>query len=191
MQRSRTFASLSVATVTLSMLFLASACEISMCDDGPSNLTVESTATCEPTGTPPESRIASAGAERRDDGTLVVTWTSRGLECGTRADDLKIAGDCNWTGWAFTVEIPPTLAVVGVIDLATHADVLGTMTVMHDGSGGTKATINGEPIFVGQIELTQIDEGCVSGVLHTFGTGDPDPVFGGPELNGSFMAPTC
>lgn len=66
------------------------------------------------------------------------------------------------------------------------------MTVMQDmGIGGHKETIDQKPFFIGQIELTQISDGCVSGVLHAFSVSEPDPAVSVPELNGAFIAPTC
>jgi len=186
------FALLAATAVALGALLLGIACDgPPQCTDDPSNLTPESTATCETLAAPADPQIFSAGAEQLGDGTLVLTWTSRGLECGVRADNVEIGGNCNWSGWVYTVEIPPELAVVGVIDLAAYPEVRGTMTVMHDGSGGVKETIDDEPLFVGQLELTQIAGGCVSGILQAFVAGEPDPTFGGPALSGGFVAPTC
>jgi len=160
------------------------------CTDDPSNLTPENTATCEKLTVSADPQIVSAGAEPLGDGRLVLTWTSRGLECGARADNVEIGGNCNWTGWVYTVELPPPLAVVGLIDLAAHPEVRGTLAVMQDGSGGLMGTIGDEPFFVGQLELTQIDEGCVSGVLHSFVPGESESL-GVPALSGGFVAPTC
>jgi hypothetical protein len=175
----------------LGILLSLPACDVPECIDGPSNLTPESTATCDPSATPTESAIVSAGAEWLENGSLVLTLTSWGLECGTRAADVKYSDDCNRTGWIFTMEIPSRLAAPGMIDMAAHPEIRGTMTVMDRGDGGTRGSIGDYPFFVGQLELVQLDDGCVGGVLHGFGTGDPDPTLGGPELDGSFVAPTC
>jgi hypothetical protein len=173
-----------------SVLSLA-ACDVPECIDGPSNLTPENTASCEPSATPVESAIVSSGAEWLDDGGLVLTLTSWGLECGTRAYDVQFNDDCDTKGWIFTLEIPAELAVPGVLVMAEHPEILGSMTVIDGGDGGSTGSIGDLPFFVGQLELAQVDEGCVGGVLHGFGTGSPDPTLGGPELEGSFVAPAC
>lgn len=167
------------------------ACDLPECIDGPSNLTPEAVAECAapPAGTSPEDQIVSAGAELRDDGTLVLTWSSFGLQCGTSADEVPFPEDCQARGWAISAEIPPELAVPGVIDPSEH-ELQGSFTVIHDGDGGSSGP-NQERWYVGTIELVSVSEACVTGVLHGFGTGDPDPVLGGPELDGSFVAPRC
>jgi len=169
------------------------ACDPPECIDGPSNLTPEAVAECAdpPDGTSPETQIVSAGAQAKDDGTLVLTWSSWGLSCGTTADEVDIPGDCETTGWVITAEIPPALAVPGIIDLADHPDLRGSVTVVHGGDGGSFGNDGREQLFVGTIELVAIGEACVTGVLHGFGTGDPDATLGGPELDGSFVAPRC
>ena len=98
---------------------------------------------------------------------------------------------CERTGWALTAIIPPELVAPGTIDLAAHPEVAGGLTAMHGLDGISTGTIAGEPFLVGTIELTQVDEGCVSGVLTGFGSGLADPTLGGPELDGGFIAPTC
>lgn len=160
------------------------------CPEGPSNLTPESTATCEPPTVSADPEIFSAGAEQLGDGTLVLTWTSLGLECGVRAGDVEIGGNCERIGWVYTVEIPPSLAAVGSIDLAAHPEIRGTLAVMQEGLSGVMETIGDEPFFVGQLELTRIHAGCVSGVLHSFVHGDSDSL-DVPVLSGGFTAPTC
>ncbi len=169
------------------------ACDLPECIDGPSNLTPEAVAECvaPPAGTDPIAELKSAGATLRGDGTLVLTWSSFGLQCGTSAEQVPYPEDCHAKGWALTAEIPPELAVAGIIELAEHPEVLGSMTVMTKNAGGSSGSHDGEPFFVGSIELVDVGEACVSGVLHGFGTGNPDPTLGGPELEGSFMAPRC
>ena len=168
------------------------ACDIPECIDGPSNLTPEAVAECAPppAGTSPEDEIVSAGAETREDGTLVLTWSSFGLQCGTSADEVPFPEDCYTRGWAITAEIPAELAVPGVIDLAEHPELQGSFTVIHDGDG-VSSRPNPEQWYVGAIELVAVNDACVTGVLHGFGSGNPDPVLGGPELDGSFVAPRC
>lgn len=180
-------------TFTTGLLLGLASCDIPECIDGPSNLTPESTASCAapPEGTTPESAIDSAGAELRDDGTLVLTLSSISLECGTEAKDVGLPDDCEMDGWVFTLEIPPELAVPGEISLIDHPEILGTMTVLAGSDGGQTGTIGDEPFFVGKLELTDVGDGCVTGVLRSFGTGNPDPTLGGPELDGSFVAPRC
>jgi hypothetical protein len=179
----------------LSFTFIAAgllgACDHPECIDGPSNLNPLSTATCESPEAPIDPQIFSAGAEKLEDGRLALTFSSFGLECGTHADDIDFTGDCERTGWALTAIIPPELVAPGTIDLAAHPEVAGGLTAMHGGDGLSTGTIAGEPFLVGTIELTQVDEGCVSGVLTGFGSGLADPTLGGPELAGGFIAPTC
>lgn len=170
---------------------LGLACDIPECIDGPSNLTPEATATCESPASPLESEIVSAGAQWRDDGSLVLSWTSWGLECGVVAQDVDPIDECEQHGWIFTVEIPPELAVAGVITMSQHPEVLGSMTVIHGGDAGSTGSIGDEPFFVGALELESVHEGCVSGTLIGFGTGNSDPTLGGPQLDGGFVAPTC
>jgi hypothetical protein len=167
------------------------ACDQPECIDGPSNLTPKAVAACAdpPAGTSPEDGIRSASAVLRDDGTLVLTWSSFGLQCGTVAEDVPFPEDCLTRGWAITVEVPPELAVPGVIDLSEH-QLEGSFTVIHDGDA-VSSRPNPERWYVGTIELVAVSEACVTGVLHGFGTGDPDPELGGPELDGSFVAPRC
>jgi hypothetical protein len=171
-------------------LSLALACDPPQCIDGPAQSPVD-TAACEAPPVAADPQVAVAHAEWLETGGLVITWTSFGLECGTRAADVELTGDCERTGWVFTVEIPPELAVAGTIDLDAHPEVLGTMTVMDGGNGGKTGTIGDEPFFTGHLELTQVAAGCVTGVLHGFGSGIADPSLGGPELSGGFLAPTC
>ncbi|MBL4688003.1 MAG: hypothetical protein JKY37_25655 [Nannocystaceae bacterium] len=169
------------------------ACDTAECIDGPSNLTAEATAQCvaPPKDIPQEPSIHSASAELLEDGTLVLTWSSLGLSCGTRAHDVPFPEDCDTTGWAITAEIPAELVEVGVIDLASHGEVRGSITALAGGDAGAAGSYGSEPFLAGSIELLNIDESCISGVLHGFGTGSPDPTLGGPELNGSFIAPRC
>lgn len=169
------------------------ACDVPECIDGPSNLTPEAVAECvaPPEGTEPEADIVSASARVRGDGTMVLTWSSRGLTCGVTAPELAFPSDCQSTGWTMTAEIPPALAVEGLIELSEHPEVIGSISVTSGQDGIGRGTIGDEPFFVGAIELIGVGESCVTGVLHGFGTGDPDPVLGGPELEGSFMAPRC
>lgn len=184
----RTFALHLLAAACGSLLALA--CDPPQCIESPATTPLD-LAACE---TPPvavDPQIAGAYAEWLENGDLVITWTSLGLECGTRAENVEIGLDCERTGWVFTVEIPAALAVAGTIDMDAHPEVIGTMTVMGPSGSGKTGTIGDEPFFTGQLELTQLDPGCVTGVLHGFGSGIPDPTLGGPELNGGFLAPTC
>jgi hypothetical protein len=169
------------------------ACDFPECIDGPSNLTPESTAACAapPEGSSPETEITNAGAELRDDGTLVLTLSSMGLECGTEASDIPPPEDCAMDAWVFTLEIPPELVAVGVLELSDYPEILGSSTVISGLDGGSSGSIGDEPYFVGQVELTDINDGCVTGVVHGFGTGSFDSNLGGPELDGSFVAPRC
>ncbi|PCC68597.1 hypothetical protein SAMN02745121_05271 [Nannocystis exedens] len=171
-------------------LSLALACDPPQCIDGPAQTPLD-TAACAAPPVAADPQIAVAHAEWLGSGDLVITWTSFGLECGTRALDVPLTDDCERTGWVFTVEIPAALAVAGTIDLDAHPEVIGTMTVMDGGSGGQTGTIGDEPFFTGQLELTGVAADCVTGVLHGFGSGIADPTLGGPELNGGFSAPTC
>jgi hypothetical protein len=181
-----------LATLSSGLLgALLGACDIPECIDGPSNLTPENTATCETPVALPEPHVVSAGAELLDDGRLILTWSSFGMECGTRATDVDISADCPRTGWTITAEIPAELVAPGTIDLAAHPEVLGSLTALHGFDGGSTGSLAGEPFLVGEIELTQISESCVSGVLRSFGSGSADPTLGGPELDGGFVAPTC
>src|SRR5690606_25229537 len=111
--------SISIPTsgAALGLLLGLASCDLPECIQGPSNLTPETTAACAapPEDTTPEAAIQSAGAELRDDGTLVLTLSSMGLACGTEALDIAPPDDCRIDGWAFTIEIPPELAVPGVI----------------------------------------------------------------------------
>jgi hypothetical protein len=174
-------------------LGLLASCDLPECIDSPSNLTPEATATCAapPEGTTPESEIYSAGAQLRNDGTLVLTFSSMGLACGTEAADVWIPDDCRMSSWTFTIEIPPELAVPGELTLSDHPEIGGSMTVVHGFDGGQVGNSGAQPFFVGQLELTNIGDGCVTGVLRSFGTGNPDSTLGGPELDGSFVAPRC
>jgi hypothetical protein len=174
------------------LLGLAS-CDAPECIDGPSNLTPEAVASCAaaPEGTAPETAIKSAGAELRDDGTLILTLSSLGLGCGTRAYDVPFPEDCTIDGWVFTLEIPPELAVPGVIILTDHPEILSSTTVLSGFDAARYDTSLPERFMVGELELISIGDGCVTGVLRSFGTGNPDPTLGGPELDGSFVAPRC
>jgi hypothetical protein len=169
------------------------ACDPPECIDGPSNLTPKAVAKCvaPPAGTSPEDEIVSAGAELRNDGTLALTWSSQGLECGTSADEVEYPEDCQTSAWTITVEIPPELAVPGVIDLADHPEVLGSFVVIRPLAGVSWNSGLPERRLVGSLELVSVGEACVTGVLHGFGSGEPDPTLGGPELDGSFVAPRC
>lgn len=169
------------------------ACDPPECIDGPSNLTPAAVAECvaPPAGTSPEDEIVSAGAELRGDGTLVLTWSSQGLQCGTSAEEVEPPEDCTMTAWTITAEIPPELAVPGVIDFADHPELRGTFTVLHQGDAGSWGVDGLERFFVGSLELVTVGDACVTGVLHGFGSGEPDPTLGGPELEGSFVAPRC
>ncbi|HLT38447.1 MAG TPA: hypothetical protein VK034_19305 [Enhygromyxa sp.] len=186
--------SISILTsgAALGLLLGLTSCDLPECIQGPSNLTPEATASCAapPNNITPESAIHSAGAELRNDGTLVVTLSSMGLACGTEAAEVLVPDDCWLDGWVFTLEIPPELAVPGVISLAEHPEVRGTMMVA-DGFNGGQVGTSGEPFFVGELELTDVGDGCITGILRSFGTGNPDPTLGGPELDGSFVAPRC
>lgn len=175
----------------LGTLLSLGACDFPECIDGPSNLIPENTESCESNPTPAESEIVSSGAELLDDGGLILTLTSWGMECGTQAYDVQPSDECDRVGWIFTIEIPPELVVAGMLDMTAHPEILGSMTVLNGGDGGSTGSIGDEPFFVGQLELVQIGDGCITGVLHGFGTGSPDPTLGGPELDGSFVAPTC
>ncbi len=170
------------------------ACDVPECIDGPSNLTPEATAECvaPPENTEPETDIVSASAQIRGDGTMVLTWSSRGLACGVTALEVPFPGDCQITGWTMTAEIPAELAVEGLIELSEHPEIIGSLSTTSGQDGIARKTYDEtQPFFVGAIELVNVGESCVTGVLHGFGTGDPDPVLGGPELDGSFVAPRC
>ncbi len=186
MTRSSMTRLLTVAWLGAALLGLA--CDVPECIEGPSNLTPETTAACETPSSPLESEIVSASAQWRDDGSLVLNWSSWGLECGVTFDDIDFLGDCERTGWIITTEIPPELAVPGVLVLAEHPEIVSMLTVMHGGDGGSGLS---EGPYAGAIELEAVGEACVSGTLTGFGTGSPDPTLGGPELDGGFVAPTC
>ncbi len=168
-------------------------CEDIECIDGPSKLTPETTACCAapPEDSTPEPTIKSASTELRNDGTLVLTLSSMGLTCGTEASNVSLPEDCSMHGWVFTIEIPPELAVPGTLVLSDHPEIRGVMTVLAGFDGGQMGSIGDEPFFVGELELSDIGDNCVTGVLRNFGTGSPDPTLGGPELDGSFVAPRC
>lgn len=191
---SRSIFALPLAGTTFGLaLGLLASCDMPECIGGPSNLTPEATASCAapPEGTTPESAIKSAGAELRNDGTLVLTVTSMGLECGIEALDVSIPEDCWMDAWVFTIEIPPELAILGTITLTDHPEIRGSMTVVDGYGAGQAGTSGPETFFVGELELTNIGDGCITGVLRSFGTGNPDPTLGGPQLDGSFIAPRC
>lgn len=184
-----------LASVTCLLLGVAAvvACDMPECIDGPSNLTPEAVAECvpPPAGTSPEDEIVSAGAETLEDGTLAITLSSLGLECGTSAIDVPPPEDCVTDRWAITVEIPPELAVPGVIDFAAHPEIQGSAVVIRPTTGIAWGIGDEDRHFVGSLELTAVGDACVTGVLHGFGSGEPDPTLGGPELHGSFVAPRC
>jgi len=166
------------------------------CVDGPSNLTPDVIAQCDPPpdGAAIEDEIVSAGAETEPDGTLVITWSSFGLECGTSTDDISLwlPDDCWRQGWVLTAEIPAELAYAGsVIEMHEHPEVVGDLAAFSQfGSGGVG--IDGdEPFFTGRLELVALSDACVTGVMTGFGTGSLDVVLGGPELDGAFVAPRC
>jgi hypothetical protein len=169
------------------------ACDMPECIDGPSNLTPEAVAECAapPAGTSPEDEIVSAGAELLDDGNLALTWSSFGLQCGTPAEEVPLPDDCTTVGWAITIELPPELAVPGVIELADHPELWGSFTVIQLNGAASWGTDIVERRFVGSLELVAVGEACITGVLHGFGSGEPDTTLGGPELDGSFVAPRC
>jgi hypothetical protein len=169
-------------------LLLGLACDVPECIEGPSNLTPEATAVCESPSSPLESEIVSASAQWRDDGGLVLSWSSWGLECGVVAGDVDFVDECDRTGWIITTEIPPELAVPGVLVLAEHPEVVSMLTVMKGGDGGGGLS---EGPYAGAIELEVVGDACVSGNLLGFGTGSPDPTLGGPQLDGGFVAPSC
>lgn len=177
----------------LGLVFGLASCDDVECIDGPSNLTPEATACCAapPEDSTPEAAIKSASAELRDDGTLVLTLSSMGLACGTEASDVSLPDDCAMDGWVYTIEIPPELAVPGTLVLTDHPEIRGVMTVLAGFDGGQTGSIGDEPFYVGELELSDVGDSCVTGVLHNFGTGNPDPTLGGPELDGSFVAPRC
>lgn len=175
-----------IAWVGAALLGLA--CDVPECIEGPSNLTPEATAACESPSSPLESEIVSASAQWRDDGTLVLSWSSWGLECGVTTDEIEFIDECERHGWIITTEIPPALAVPGVITLAEHPEVISRMTVIDGGDAGSGI---GEQPFAGSIMLEVIGDACVSGSLVGFGSGSFDPSLGGPELDGGFVAPIC
>ena len=160
------------------------------CIDGPSNLTPEATAACVVPEGASEDQIKSAGAWT-EDGNLVLTFSAVGLGCGEHARDYQPPFDCDLDGWVLSVELPPELAVAGVIDLAEHPELDGALTAFADGDGLSSSSELQDSFFVGEIELVEVGEACVSGVLRGFGTGSLDPRLGGPELDGSFVAPRC
>lgn len=186
------------ASVRMFMVLLlaasaAAACEQPECIDGPSNLTPQAVAPCAapPEGTTPETEIVSASAQFRDDGTLVLTWSSFGLSCGVTAEQVDVPGDCLTKGWAITAELAPELVVPGVVSIADHPELPVTVTVVDGGNGGSYGNSPIERPFTGSIEIVDVGDACVTGVLHGFGSGSPDPTLGGPELDGSFVAPRC
>ena len=160
------------------------------CIDGPSNLTPEATAACVLPDGASEDQINSAGAWM-EGGNLVLTFSAVGLACGEHARDYRPPSDCDLDGWVLSVELPPELAVAGVIDLAEHPELGGALTAFADGDGLSSNSEIQDSFFVGEIELVEVGEGCGSGVLRGFGTGSLDPQLGGPELDGSFVAPRC
>lgn len=168
---------------------LALACDPPQCVDPP--VVPPDTSSCAAPPGAADPQIASAGAQRRDDGVLVLTWSSWPQACGVSADQVDLGVDCERTGWVVTVEVPPELAVPGTIDLDAHPEVLGSMAVFEGGSRGATGSLGGEPFFTGALELTEVAEGCVTGALHGFGTAEPTPSLEGPALAGSFQAPTC
>jgi hypothetical protein len=182
-----------ITVAAIGLLLGMASCDVPECIDGPSNLTPEATAACAapPEGSTPEPEIDNAGAELRDDGTLVLTLGSMSFECGTEASDIPPSGDCSMDGWVFTIEIPPELAVPGTIVLSDHPEIQGAATVLSGLDGGQFDTTDRETFYVGELELSDIGDGCVTGVLRNFGTGSPNPTLGGPELDGSFVAPRC
>ncbi len=184
-----------LASVACLLLGIGSvvACDMPECIDGPSNLTPAAVAECAapPAGTSPEDEIVSAGVETYEDGTLALTWSSFGLQCGTSAGKVDMPEDCVADGWAITIELPPELAVPGIIDLADHPELRGTFTVIRPRAGVSWGVDGMERQFVGSLELVAVGEACITGVLHGFGSGEPDPTLGGPELDGSFVAPRC
>ena len=163
------------------------------CIEAPAPAFFDADAQCEPLPDAVEldDQIVSASASVGEDGTLTLTWSSYALTCGTHARELELPDSCATTGWALSVEIPSELAVVGTIDLAAHPEVFGTMTVAEGLDGAGASSIGDEPFFMGELELLDIGEGCVTGILRGFGTGRPDPTFGGPELDGGFRAERC
>jgi len=167
------------------------------CVDGPSNVTPDAVASCfpPPEDVPLEEQIVSAGAETESDGTLVITLSSFGLQCGTRTSDLNIfePSDCWRKGWALTVRIPPELAHAGsVIEMRDHPEVLGDVVAFSRlSAGGAGPSSEGEAFFTGTLELLAVNEACVTGIFTGFGTGRLDVILGGPELDGAFVAPRC
>ncbi|MEZ4453274.1 MAG: hypothetical protein R3B09_27675 [Nannocystaceae bacterium] len=177
----------------VALALLGPGCEVPACIDGPSNLTPEATAACDPLpdGVALAPGIKSAAAQRKDDGTLFLTWSSWSLTCGVDARDFDVRDDCDNSGWAITVELPVALQVPGVIVLADHPELVIRETVVVGGDGGQFGAGPGGDPFVGEIELVQVGEGCLTGVLRGFGSGHLDPGLGGPELDGGFVAPRC
>nr|MCH9687647.1 hypothetical protein [Deltaproteobacteria bacterium] len=149
-------------------------CDIPECIDGPSNLTPEATASCvaPPAGTTAEEQIVSAGAQFSDDGTLILTWSSWGLTCGTQAFDVDVSADCETDGWVTSLEIPPALlepepgadpGAARIIDLSMHPEIRGTTTVIFPGGGASGGTFGDDPTFAGRLELVGIEPSCVTG----------------------------
>lgn len=174
-----------------------SACDgFGECIDSPSNLTPDAVAQCvpPPEGVPLEDQIVNAAAETEFDGTLVITWSSFGLECGTNTDDLDSwhASDCWRDGWALTARIPLELAYAGsVIEMSEHPEVLGGAAAFSRLGSGSAGSWNEGPFFTGTLELVAVNDACVTGVMTGFGTGRLDVTLGGPELDGAFVAPRC
>ncbi|MBV1857444.1 MAG: hypothetical protein KUG77_03460 [Nannocystaceae bacterium] len=169
------------------------ACDVPECIDGPSSLTPEAVAQCTapPEGTEPESDIVSAGSQLREDGTLVITWSSRGLQCGVPALDVPFPDDCTATGWTLTAEIPPELAVEGLIELSEHPEVRGSSSVTSNQDGRASQSIEDAPFFVGAIELSNVADGCITGVLHALAPANPTPSWADQSSTGRSLRPAA
>ena len=161
------------------------------CIEAPAPAVFDADAVCEALPEDAEDQILSASARLGEDGSLTLTWSSYALACGTHASELQLPDECETTGWALSVEIPPELAVEGTLDVGAHPEILGTMMVAEGLDGALASSVGEEPFFLGELELLSVGEGCVTGVLRAFGTGRPDPSFGGPELDGAFRAQRC
>lgn len=166
------------------------------CIEGPSNLTPEALSPCAPLGegVALDDQIYSAGALQTPEGGVHLTWSSLGLRCGTLSRDFFGAPpDPCWTeGWILALELPRELVFDGsTIVMEEHPELIGDFRFTGE-HGGTASSSQGDrPVYVGVLELTHVRDACITGSLEHFGTGYLNPLLGGPELHGGFLAPRC
>lgn len=166
-------------------------CDPAQCVQGLSNLVPEATASCTelPVDVELESSVEYAYAAFDQRGHLIVTVSTIDLGCGTSAAAWSPPLDCDLDGWAYSIDIPPSLAVPGLIDFSENPDVLVATAVMSDGNGlGTGWS---EDDGAGTLEIVSVGEACVTVVFRGFGSGSLDPSLGGPELDGGVKIPRC